>query len=163
MILVRTNYPCFRVGCHRGPGRLGRARLAALAGSVVAVVATVASVVLAIGVILGRVVDGRSIEEDVFDEFVAFQQNLIAPAGIACRRRIQNSQDKRVNVLYPADLRVEHGNSGSINPGGRGGDALEEEAVVDASCRATVVTSASMVVAEAYSSSRRRVMARTQA
>jgi hypothetical protein len=67
----------------------------------VAAAATVASVVLAIGVILGRVIDGRSVKEDVFGEFVALQQNLIAPVGIACRRRIQNSQDKRANDLYP--------------------------------------------------------------
>jgi hypothetical protein len=42
----------------------------------------------------------------------------------------------------------------------RGGDALEKEAVVIASCRIATAASASMMVAEADSSSRRRVMAR---
>jgi hypothetical protein len=38
----------------------------------------------------GRVIDGRSVGEDVVDEFVVLQgeQNLIVPAGVACKRRI---------------------------------------------------------------------------
>jgi hypothetical protein len=53
-------------------------------------------------------VDGRGIEEDVVGKVIELQgeQNLIAPAGVAYRRRIQNSQDNRVNVLYPAGLRM---------------------------------------------------------
>jgi hypothetical protein len=34
------------------------------------------------------------------------EQNLITSVGIACRRRVQNNQDKRANVPYPAGLRV---------------------------------------------------------
>jgi hypothetical protein len=56
----------------------------------------------------GRVIDGRGIGENVVGEVVALQgeQNLIAPAGVACRRRVQNSRDKRANVLYPTGLCV---------------------------------------------------------
>jgi hypothetical protein len=58
----------------------------------------------------------------VVGEFVALQgeKNLIAPPGVACRRRIQNSQDKRANVLYPTGLRVEHDDDGGVTPGGWG-------------------------------------------
>jgi hypothetical protein len=72
--------------------------------------------------ILGRVVDRRSIGEDVVGEFIAIQgeQNLIAPAGVACRRRIQKSRDKKANVLYPTGLHVEHGNNGGVTLGGWG-------------------------------------------
>jgi hypothetical protein len=56
----------------------------------------------------GRVIDGRGIREDVVGEIVVLQgeQNLIALAGIACRRRIQNSQDKGANDLYCTGLHV---------------------------------------------------------
>jgi hypothetical protein len=38
----------------------------------------------------GRIIDGRSVEEDVVSEFVALQseQNLVAPPGVAYRSRI---------------------------------------------------------------------------
>jgi hypothetical protein len=45
-------------------------------------------------------------------------------------------------------------------PEGGDGDALEKEAVVITSCRIATAASASMMAAEADSSSRRRVMAR---
>jgi hypothetical protein len=47
----------------------------------------------ALHVLPSRVVDGRGIRESMVGEVVAFQveRNLIAPAGIAWRRRIQNS------------------------------------------------------------------------
>jgi hypothetical protein len=76
------------------------------------------------------------------------------PAGVAYRRRIQNSRDKRANVLYPVGLRVEHGDDSGITPEGGGGGAVEEKAVVGASCREVV---------EACSSLRRRTVVRTQA
>jgi hypothetical protein len=59
----------------------------------------------------GRVVDGRSMGVDVVGEFVALQgdQNLIMPAGVAYRGRIQNSRDKIADVLYPTGQHVEHG------------------------------------------------------
>jgi hypothetical protein len=38
------------------------------------------------------------------------------PADVACRRRIQNSRDKRTYVLYPAGLRMEHGNDNGVTP-----------------------------------------------
>jgi hypothetical protein len=73
----------------------------------------------------GRVIDRRSVEEDMVEEdmvgeLVALQgeQNQIMPACVACRRRIQNSRDKRANVLYPAGLRVEHGDDGGVTLGG---------------------------------------------
>jgi hypothetical protein len=113
----------------------------------------------------GRVVDGRIIGEDMVGEIIALlsEQNLIAPAGVGCRRRIQNSQDKRVNVLYPTGLHVEHGNDGGIIPGGRGGGTVEEEAVVDASNRAAAAASASRAAVDACSSLTRRAVARTWA
>jgi hypothetical protein len=46
-------------------------------------------------------------------------------------------------------------------PEGRGCGALEEDVVVSSSYKATTAASASRAVAEACSSSRRRVMART--
>jgi hypothetical protein len=57
-------------------------------------------------VIPGWVVYGRSVGEDVVGEFVVLQreQNLISTPGIAYRSRIQNSRDKRANVLYPTRL-----------------------------------------------------------
>jgi hypothetical protein len=82
--------------------------------------------------------------------------------GVACRRRIQNCRDKRANVQYPTGLHTEHGDDGGITPEDRGGGVLEE-AVVGANCRATVAASASRAAVEAYSSSRRRVMARMRA
>jgi hypothetical protein len=44
-------------------------------------------------VVPGRVIDGRSIGEDVVGKFVVLQgeQQLIASVGVACRGRIQNS------------------------------------------------------------------------
>jgi hypothetical protein len=42
------------------------------------------------------------------------------PTDVACRRRIQNSRDKRTYVLYPAGLRMEHGNDNGVTPGGMG-------------------------------------------
>jgi hypothetical protein len=70
----------------------------------------------------GRVVDGRCVGEDAVGEFVALEgeQNLITPASVACRRRILNSRDKGVNVLYLVSLRVEHGDDGGVTPGGSG-------------------------------------------
>jgi hypothetical protein len=70
----------------------------------------------------GRVVDGWSVGEDVVGEFVALQdeQNLIAPLGVACRSRIQNNQDKRANVLYPAGMHVQHGDIIGVTLGGWG-------------------------------------------
>jgi hypothetical protein len=75
---------------------------------------------------------------------------------------IQNSQDKRVNVLYPTGLRVEHGDDGRVTPRGWGGGALEE-VVVSTTYRAVAMTSASRAAAEACSSLRRRAMACTWA
>jgi hypothetical protein len=48
-----------------------------------------------------RVVDRRGIRENVVSKVIALQgeQNLITLVGVACRRRVQNSQDKRANVL----------------------------------------------------------------
>jgi hypothetical protein len=70
----------------------------------------------------GRVIDTRSVGEDMVVEFVALQgeQNLIMPVGVAYRRMIQNSRYKRVNVLYPVGLHVEHGDDGSVTPRGWG-------------------------------------------
>jgi hypothetical protein len=103
----------------------------------------------------------RSVGEDVVGEFLALhgELNLIAPLGVACRSRSQNSRDKRVNVLYPAGLRVKHGDDGSVTPGGWGGGVFEENAVVGASFKAPAANS--KAAAEARSSSRRRAMART--
>jgi hypothetical protein len=44
----------------------------------------------------------------VVSEVIALQgeKNLITPTGVACRRRIQNNRDKKVNIIYPAGLRV---------------------------------------------------------
>jgi hypothetical protein len=55
-----------------------------------------------------RVIDRRGIGEDVVGEVIALQgeQNLIALAGVACRRRIHNSQNKRVTIMYPTDIHV---------------------------------------------------------
>jgi hypothetical protein len=85
---------------------------------------------------------------------------LITSADIAYRRRIQSSQDKRANVMYPTDLRVEHVTTAASPPEDGDGGVLEE-AVVGANCRAAATASASRAVVEAYSSSRRRVMVRT--
>jgi hypothetical protein len=59
-------------------------------------------------VLPGKVIDGRGIRENVVDEVIALQgeKNLIALVGVACRRRVHYSREKRVNVLYPAGLRV---------------------------------------------------------
>jgi hypothetical protein len=72
--------------------------------------------------ITGKIVDGRCVVEDMVDEFVVLQgeQNLIVPPGIACRSRIENRRDKRANVLYPTGLSMDHGNDGSVTPGGWG-------------------------------------------
>jgi hypothetical protein len=74
--------------------------------------------------ILGRVIDGRSIKEDVVNEFIALQgeQNMVVLPGVACRSRIQSNRDKRMNILYHVGLRVEHGNDGDgdITPSGWG-------------------------------------------
>jgi hypothetical protein len=114
-------------------------------------------------VIPGRVVDGRSVGEDVVSEFIALQgeHNLITPTSVACRRRIQNSRDKRANVLYPAGYTWNMAMTVASPPEGGGGGALEE-AVVGACCRAAVVASASRAATEACSSLRRRAMAQTQ-
>jgi hypothetical protein len=48
------------------------------------------------------------------------EQNLIVSAGVARRRRVQNSREKRANVLYPAGLRVEHGDDRGITRRGWG-------------------------------------------
>jgi hypothetical protein len=70
----------------------------------------------------GKIIDGRSVEEDVVGEFIVLQgeQNLIVSAGVACRRRVQNSREKRANVLYPASLSVEHGDDRGITRRGWG-------------------------------------------
>jgi hypothetical protein len=85
-----------------------------------------------------------SVGEDVVSEFVALQgeQNLIVSLDVTYRSRIQNSRDKRANVLSSADLHVQHGDDNGVTLEGGGGSALEEEAVVDASCKAAVTTSA---------------------
>jgi hypothetical protein len=111
-----------------------------------------------------RVVDGRSIREDMINELIVLQgeQNLITPVGISCRGRIKNNRDKRVNVLYPQACAWSMALMVASPPESGGDVVLEEEALVGASFRVAAAASAPRVAAEACSSSKRRVMARTR-
>jgi hypothetical protein len=68
-----------------------------------------------------RIVSRGGIRENVVGEVIALQseEDLIAPAGVACRR-VHNSRDKGADILYSAGLLMECGNGGGITPGGWG-------------------------------------------
>jgi hypothetical protein len=76
----------------------------------------------ALHVLPRRVIDGRGIKENVVSEVIALQgeKNLIMPAGIACTRMVQNSQNKGANIMYPAGLRMKHGDDDGITRRGWG-------------------------------------------